>query len=110
MDDKAQFQRAIAAYVEDQPTQAVAARKLGLNRQTVHRYVKGQSHPRVKRRRDLLRLIGGGPEGGEAMKMPPQLSSLDDESLRGFRDLMVHLVTLIDLDVASRAGKERKGG
>lgn len=109
MDDKVEFQRAITAYVDDQPTQAVAARKLGLKRQTIHRYVRGQSYPRPNRRRQLLQAIGAVPVS-PASVFPSDLSLLDDENLMRFRDLMVHLVTLIDLDVASRGGKERKGG
>lgn len=110
MDEKMLFRRSIAAYVDAQPTQAEAARILGLERQTLHRYLKGQSYPRPQRLRLLMRKVRAAPGPDGAKALPDRIASLSDENIVLLRDMMVHLVTLIDLDVGSRGGKERKDG
>lgn len=58
----------------------------------------------------LSQKIGMAPATGGLGTFPERLGSLNDEKLMLLRDMMVHLVTLIDLDVGSRGGKEHKGG
>ncbi len=104
------FRRLIAAYVAAQPTQAEAARSLDLKRQTLHRYLKGQSYPRPQRLKLLMRTMRAAPGSDDAKTLPHRIASLSEENVVLLRDMMVHLVTLIDLDVGSRGGKERKDG
>ena len=109
MNGASDFRSKLATFVAAQPTKAEAARVLGITRQDLYRYLGSKSRPRPLKASKLVermrRLNGANPQTDSADQQP--LFSTAD--LARLRDTLLHLVTLVELDLASRRGDERRG-
>ncbi len=110
MKQASDFQRELEQYVRAQPGKVAASKKLGVSRQDLYRYLKGETEPRPDRKAEMLRRMGVGRSSKPILGIPSDIVTLDVESVTLIRDCMLHLVRLIDLDLQSRPVKERKGG
>lgn len=105
MDEDAEFKKALSRFAADQPTMVQAAAKLSITRQDLYRYIKGETVPRRKRRRQMMQMLRRRPEGIAMPITASHLPILDKKSVTNLRDVLLHLVRLIDLDEASRQGE-----
>lgn len=109
MNGASDFRSKLATFVAAQPTKAEAARVLGITRQDLYLYLGSKSRPRPLKASKLVermrRLNGANPQTNSADQQP--LFSTPD--LARLRDTLLHLVTLVELDLASRRGDERRG-
>lgn len=108
MSEPEEFTRNLAAFVEGQASKADAARILKISRTDLYRYLDGTTAPRPRRQRDMLEKMRAAPRVPVGQPIE-YISSLDVESVTSLRNMLVHLVTLIDLDAATRRGNEAKG-
>lgn len=109
MTSEVEFREELRRYLGRQPSKIGAARALGITRQDLHRYATGVTAPRADRRRKLMSLMRAkapppAPSPGAAQAL---ISAADVAQLR---DALLHLVTLVELDLATRRGDERKDG
>lgn len=106
MDQTDRFRAALWAFVGRQPSKTAAASALGVTRQDLYRYLAGETVPRSVRLDRMLARMSIGSPASEFAKIPP----LTEENVTLIRDALLHLASLLDLDLASRRGNERKGG
>lgn len=106
MGEKEAFQEEIVRFVERQPTKSAAADVLGISRQDLYRYLEGSSVPRLKRRESLLRIMHSPSHVASPLALAAP-RAVDVQSVTKIRDMMLHIVSLLDLDLAGRDGEER---
>lgn len=104
------FRQALALFASNQPTKTLAAQKLGISRQDFYRYLDGSASPREARLRQLQERMASEGEQPAIPALPTDFSSLDRKSVTLLRDMMLHLVSLIDLDLSARTDNETGGG
>ncbi|PZU07395.1 MAG: hypothetical protein DI606_16665 [Sphingobium sp.] len=102
------FHADLREFVNNQASRVEAARILGIKRQDLYRYLNGASAPREKRKQQIIKLIGAPTSQLETRTISQEFSGLDTQSVTRLRDMMLHLVSLIDLDLAGRTVNERK--
>lgn len=97
------FKTVLARFVSTQPSKAASARMLNINRQDLYRYLRGDSSPRLQRRKQIWQSIDD-LQRVEVERRAQKLSALDTQSVTQMRRMLLHLVSLIDLDLVSREG------
>jgi transcriptional regulator with XRE-family HTH domain len=102
MDDRDRFRARLAAFVDSRGSRSEAADDLGVARMTLYRYLNGRSFPRPSQIHAMELVIG--PLGGSLSASEP-FDGLDQESVTRLRNTLLHLVRLIDLDVARGRGE-----
>lgn len=102
------FYADLRKFVDSQASRVEAARILGIKRQDLYRYLSGASAPREKRKQQIIKLIKAPTSQLETRTISQEFSGLDTQSVTCLRDMMLHLVSLIDLDLAGRNVNERK--
>jgi hypothetical protein len=108
MNEKDRFRSALWAFVGRQQSKTAAASELKVTRTDLYRYISGSTVPRPDRMRQMMSRMAAGvtfPASG-ASDTPP----ISEENVTQMRDMLLHLVSLLDLDLASRRVNERKGG
>ncbi|WP_199037234.1 hypothetical protein [Sphingomonas mollis] len=109
MDEPDAFRAALWTYVGRQPSKRAAADALGITRTDLYRYLGGDTAPRSTRREEMMRAMATGMRPMTGLSGDDFLN-LSVESVTQLRDILLHLVSLLDLDLASRRVNERKGG
>ena len=103
------FRTALWAYVGRQPSKKAAADALGITRTDLYRYLGGSTAPRPLRREEMMRAMLPATHS-PAVVPEHEFSGLSEESVTRLRSALIHLVSLLDLDLAGRRVNERKGG
>jgi len=109
MVDVALFRAELRRFVEQGASKAAAARALGISRQDLYRYLRGATTPRSGRLRTLLTAMQPQGQAAEAAEVA-RSAILSMDRVADLRDVLLHLVSLVELDLAVRQGDERKGG
>ena len=99
------FRSDLATFVAGQPNKTQAAQQLKISRQDLYRYLTGKTEPHPERRRSMMIAMKGLARGKSSSFPPEMIQHLDVKSVTQMRDMLLHLVHLLDLDVASRLGK-----
>lgn len=108
MDENDHFRAALWAFVGRQQSKTAAASELKVTRTDLYRYISGATVPRPDRMKQMMSRMAAGvtlPASG-AVEIP----SMSEENVTQMRDMLLHLASLLDLDLASRRVNERKGG
>lgn len=108
MDRNDRFRAALWAFVGRQQSKAAAAIELKVTRTDLYRYLSGDTVPRPERMRRMMSRMAAGSvlSVSDAIDIPP----MPEENVTQMRDMLLHLASLLDLDLASRRVNERKGG
>jgi len=108
MDQNDRFRTALWAFVGRQQSKTAAAIELKVTRTDLYRYLSGDTVPRPERMRQMMSRMAMGvvPQASGAIDIPP----MSEEKVTQMRDMLLHLASLLDLDLASRRVNERKGG
>lgn len=104
------FKETLAEYVAGQSSKSAAARALGVTRMDLHRYLGGKTTPRRERLKGMMGLMTLSASPSVRALEATQNISLDAKSVTQLRNGLLHLLALLDLDLASRGSNERKGG
>jgi hypothetical protein len=110
MNEIEKFRGDLARFASRQRTKTEAAEALGVSRTDFYRYLAGKTVPRRPRRDQMARRMRAIP-GRRPIPAPvSEIQQLDVKSVTQLRNLLLHLVHMLDLDLAGRVGKVRKGG
>lgn len=102
------FRAALWAYVGRQSSKTAAAATLNVTRTDLYRYLSGETVPRPARLDEMVKTMsaGGSPKTAAGVEIP----HMSEESVTQMRDMLLHLASLLDLDLTSRRVIEGKGG
>ncbi len=105
MSEAEQFKAELGAYWQAAPNKSDAARRLQVGRQQVYKYVSGSVTPRMERRDAMIRRMRQGQD-----EAPPSSVAFHPERALRMRQLLVELMTLLDLDEPVRGGTLQEDG
>lgn len=109
MDEAEEFRSALWGFVGRQPSKKAAADTLKITRTDLYRYLSGDTAPRQQRRDEMMQVMHSATASHPA-QVGQKVTGLSSERVTDLRDTLLHLASLLDLDLASRHVNERKGG